>query len=327
MKKHVSENVVEHLLSMHKFMCNTLEAINNKIEKLEQRLDNLDKDSEQKKQLFSRTHCLHAHSERLISVTPLQDGGYLSLSLSKLMIWDSTGTNAETIRDQYMSDAVELKDGSILVPMGSGILKRWGRDKNLLGVFKGHLAWVITAIQLRDGTIVSGALDKTIRLWNLDGTCLNAVTLDEYPRVICELSDERIACGTANGEVVIMNKQGVIDKIFKVTRNMKINALIQLHDSRLAVAYEDLTIRVLKLDGTCDIAFKHHDKVCGLVQSSDKKLVSCSHDRTIRLWDIENKVYYVIPSSHRFSCICELKDGRLVSGSEDGLLHIWKPNK
>jgi WD40 repeat protein len=327
MKKHVSEKVVEHLFSMHKLLCTNLEAINNKIDKLEQRLNNLDKITEQKKQFLTRTHLLHAHSEPIISVTPLQNGGYLSLSLSKLMIWDSPDGNPETIRDNYMSEAIELKDGSIVVAMGSGILKRWGKDKKLLGVFKGHMAWVNCVTQLRDETIVSGSLDRTIRFWNSDGVCLNAIVIHEYPRVIRELSDENIACGTSKGEILILNKTGHPVQVLKVSRTMKIYSLIQLQDSRIAASFEDYTIRVLNMNGTCDLTIGHNDKVNGLVQLDDKKLVSCSQDRTIRLWDIENKQYFVISSSHKFTCLCQLKDGTIVTGSEDGMLHVWKMKK
>lgn len=110
---------------------------------------------------------------------------------------------------------------------------------------------------LRDGRLVSGSLDKTIKVWEVSkGTCL--FTLKGHARTIralLELQDGRLASGAGDhmiklwpaplGAATAPDGSGVPVGPHTLEGHIgEVRALAVLPDGRLASASDDVTIRL-----------------------------------------------------------------------------------
>ena len=122
-------------------------------------------------------------------------------------------------------------------------------------VLQGHDNTVMSVIELRNGKLVTGSADNTIRIWDLDKS-----EADEgYCRVL----------------------EGHDDTVYSV---------IELRNGKLATGSFDSTIRIWDLDksegdeGYCRVLRGHTDWVDSVIELSNGKLATGSDDKTIRIW-------------------------------------------
>ncbi len=137
---------------------------------------------------------------------------------------------------------------------------------NNINIFKVHKDSINTVIQLKDGRIVSGSDDHSLKVWDLDHQL---------------------------GPQCIYTLEGHSDSITTV---------IQLQNGRIVSGSDDGTLRVWDLtkpsDEKCIATLKdpnNPDKpVLSVIQLKDERIVSVS-DTTLKVWGKEVKVSNKIP--------------------------------
>jgi WD40 repeat protein len=106
-----------------------------------------------------------------------------------------------------------------------------------------------------------------------------------------------------------------------------VNALVALHDGRLACGCGDGTIRLWDpASGSCIAIFQGHQYgVSALAVLGDGRLASGSWDQTIRLWDLASGACSTVFQGHQgeVSALAVLGNGRLASGAGDNTIRLW----
>ena len=141
--------------------------------------------------------------------------------------------------------------------------------------------------ELKDGTLLTGYYDKTIKRWTKDGSSL----IREYIGV-----------------------EGILLSLF------------QLDEDRF-VSGTELMIYVWSIcDGSCITSFNSQRAMCVIGLKKDRNLVvSSSWDHSIRFWRVDTKECIQQLTGHTgpVEDICELSNNTLASGSWDTTVIIW----
>jgi len=171
-------------------------------------------------------------------------------------------------------------------------------DFKLTMTLTGHLAYVTTICELRDGTVVSGAGDKTLRIWNVS----QGVSL-------------KVFMGPTGGMFAL--QQLPSDMIIpSCTTDSRSNSGNYLAVASLSNIYlYDLS------DGTCFQSFgTHKHVVVNTMVVSNNLLLSASKNGILKLWDLQKKdihclgTYFVNFNVHT---VVKLEGDTLILGGTD----------
>lgn len=163
----------------------------------------------------------------------------------------------------------------------------WEKIKTIKCSPVGH-EFIWSLAFLPNGSIASGAQDKTIRVWDMKSAKL---------------------LQTLNGH------------------SGYVKALIVLSDETLA-STGDKTIRIWNINNweTIKILEGHAQWIERMVLLPDGTIASCSHDKTIRIWNLYDDKTIQILNGHTsmVKSLAVLPDGTLASGSNDKTIRIWQ---
>lgn len=203
-----------------------------------------------------------------------------------------------------------------------------------VGELKGHSSWVTTVdFNPRTPTLVSGSLDDTIRVWNLQ-TGQNMITLDGHSRGVNQV---KIGAG---GQVLASCGDDDLVKVWNLSDGSLLHTLsghmrdvtsvaISQDGYLLASGSEDRTIKLWKLDkGTLA---KTLTGSAGMIRSvawahQSGFLVSGGLDNKVRLWNLESgKMVRALPG--HLNSVNEIamsnEGGWIASASKDRSVRIW----
>ncbi len=277
------------------------------------------------------------HGNHLCSIVYRPDINLLvSANQSSVNIWDITNFQftliskfnplGETIECVHMS-----ANAKVLVAGGSnGTVCIWqlGNDRDIK-VKKVHSEGVLSLQLSEDGCIlVSGSLDKTIRVWD--------VVNDDIK--ILYKGSVNCVCVSLDGRVVVSGSNDFVVRVFGPTKfrilnlrghTEKINCVTLCNNRQIAASgSDDKTIRIWDLNKSCQImVFEGHESSvdCIHFRSDGMLLVSGSHDLTVRIWNLENRISLIM-RGHQFpirSVDCS-DMGTIASAGNGGKVRIWK---
>lgn len=223
------------------------------------------------------------------------------------------------------------------------ILKRnnmYDTEADTLKTLAGHTDDILTIYQLKDGRLVSGSKDKTVKVWDVDtGLCIQTLKgIESYVWSLCELTDGRLAVGvdSFHGMKLFNLKSGHCAKVFKFNEkkySRNTYSICQLKDGRLAsVAQDDIDLWDINT-GKITRTLKHpanYNGVSKIHQLKDSRLISAATDGTIKLWNPNNgmclQTLTPYHGNQTINAFCELEDGRVISGSHRGDYKFWEMN-
>eukprot|EP01038_Epipyxis_sp_PR26KG_P015017 gene15017-20207_t len=186
--------------------------------------------------------------------------------------------------------------------------------------FNGHSDSVYRVIQLQDGRLCSSSYDKSLRIWNLSGTCEQILKDHKYCVTCCvELRNGIICSGSEDKKLKIWD---VLTEscIMTLDNNSSIQDLIRLKNGTVCCSStDDGSVKVwdTTLGSYEKLPFIHRRDVNGLmriaiIELSDNRL--CTFDNIIMTLDNNSSIQDLI----------RLKNGTVCcSSTDDGSVKVW----
>lgn len=258
---------------------------------------------------------LKGHTNQVKVLIELKNGCIATGSTDNhIKIWSRNGVCIQTFYGHFrpVTSLVQLKDGNLASGSDDEMILIWKVDQtrfetvkknpdglssctltdlqqsatHLLHTLKGHSGGIQTLIELRDGTLASGARDKTIRLWNSTGTLLKTFNGHALSvQVIIQLKDGTIASGSQDETVKFWSLEGACLKTFEGHKK-GVRSLLELKDGTIACGAGDASIRLWTRQGIClKTLMGHEGQIVVCLELKDESLLSVgSLDKTMKLW-------------------------------------------
>ena len=190
---------------------------------------------------------------------------------------------------------------------------------------QGHTDCVRSVCVTKDGTIVSGSDDKTVRLWDMQGKELAVCRGHERSVTsVCVAKDGKIVSGSSDGTVRVWNMQGEQLEVWK--HKGAVVSVCVTKDGKTVSGSWDGTVRVWNMQGNEPVVFRgHEDVVSSLCVTNNGEIVSGSCDGTVRVWNMQgNEAVVFRGHGHAVSSVCVMKGGKIVSSvSDDTTARMW----
>ncbi len=181
--------------------------------------------------------------------------------------------------------------------------------------------------------IVTASSDRTVRVWNADGSGQPLVLRghdDAVASVAFSPDGQHIASGSSDKTVRIWNADGSGQPLVLRGHDDIVRSTAFSPDGRRVVsASSDRTVRVWNADGSGPplVLRGHDDIVRSAAFSPDgRRIVSASSDKTVRVWNADGSGQPLVLRGHdlRVHSAAFSPDGcRIVSASPDKTIRIW----
>ena len=197
-------------------------------------------------------------------------------------------------------------------------------------VFIGHNDSVTSVSFSPNGQMIAtSSIDKTAKLWDLQGNCLVtfsghndwvlSVTFSPNGQMIATSSDERT--------VKLWDLQGNCLLTFTGHRDWVTNVSFSPNGSAIATTSRDNTAKLWDLQGNCLVTFTgHYDSVTSVSFSpTGKEMVTTSRDNTAKLWDLQGNCLLTFTGHNRLvnSVSFSPNGSAIATASSDGTAKMW----
>jgi WD40 repeat protein len=203
--------------------------------------------------------------------------------------------------------------------------------------FEGHSNWVTSVSFSSDGKIIASAsANRTVRLWNIDGSLL--YVLQGHRDVVWDVcfspGGKVLASASGDGTIKIWSRNGSLlhtfvghsESVFSVAFNPTGNVIVS--------ASADKTIKFWSIKGTLLKTIQAHtDEVLSVCYSPDGNIVaSGSADKTIKLWNIDTDNWHkngqllktINAHNSSVNCVIFTPDRKtIISASDDHTIKLW----
>jgi len=206
-------------------------------------------------------------------------------------------------------------------------------QEHAVAICRGHTFWVwAISFSPEGGRILSGSMDKTVRLWNAEtGACLRVFQQEGLITAAAFAPDGTLfACGGGEQIVYLWSLQGEEPiRAFQGHTGVILSVAFSPDGELLASSGEDRTIRLWEVASghLLRTLEGHTDQVCSLhFDASGSVLASASYDGTVVLWEVKTgeKLHHLHGHAGKVFDAVFAPDGRTIaSGGDDGIIRLW----
>jgi WD40 repeat protein len=204
-----------------------------------------------------------------------------------------------------------------------------------LYTIKGHKDIVQSMKILKNGQLISGSADTTMRTWSMDGACTKHLYNHAgWINSVEELADGRIACGSNDHIINLWDaKNGTYTTLSNLEKeHIYADALIQLSSEGIAFSTWKGAIKIWDIDK--DVCLKtidtdqHKAWISSLIELKTLGcLATSSWDGTIKMWALsQDKSLCLKTFEGHTDCVNvvrQLNDKTLVSAGDDSTIIVW----
>lgn len=257
----------------------------------------------------------------------------------------------------FSPDSQTLVSGS-----WDGAIKLWRRDGQVLASFKGHdeavldvavappvkanfpsenglvkqkeknqgNSEIIESLPTNELIIASASVDKTIKIWQGDGTLLKTLRGHSSRVYGVEFSPEGqlLASASTDNTIKLWTREGKLLKTLTGHRDVVFDVVFSPDGQLIASGSQDKTIKLWTREGTLlNTLTGHGDSILGLAFSPDsQRLASASWDNTIKLWTRDGTLLATLDGHRdRVNDIAFSPDGQLLaSAGLDKTVKLWR---
>ncbi|MGW0810761.1 NB-ARC domain-containing protein [Nonomuraea sp. NPDC002799] len=217
--------------------------------------------------------------------------------------------------------------GPVLLPK---LLMPESRDSAPVRTLAGHTGEVQQVAIAPGGTwLASASADRTVRLWNLDGSerAVLAGHTGEVQQVAIAPDGTWLASASADRTVRLWNLDGSERAVLTGHTGEVFDVVIAPDGTWLATASFDETVRLWSVDGSeCTVLTGHTGGVtAAAIAPNGTWLASASADRTVRLWNVDGSERAVLTGHTGVVYgVAIAPDGTwLASASADRTVRLW----
>ncbi|MEQ8464479.1 WD40 domain-containing protein [Coleofasciculus sp. E1-EBD-02] len=257
----------------------------------------------------------------------------------------------------FSPDSQTLVSGS-----WDGAIKLWRRDGQVLASFKGHddavldvavappvkanfpsenglvkqkeknqgNSEIIESLPTNELIIASASVDKTIKIWQGDGTLLKTLRGHSSRVYGVEFSPEGqlLASASTDNTIKLWTREGKLLKTLTGHRDVVFDVVFSPDGQLIASGSQDKTIKLWTREGILlNTLTGHGDSILGLAFSPDsQRLASASWDNTIKLWTRDGTLLATLDGHRdRVNDIAFSPDGQLLaSAGLDKTVKLWR---
>ncbi|KAL6042032.1 SCF ubiquitin ligase complex subunit cdc4 [Balamuthia mandrillaris] len=284
-----------------------------------------------------RLHTLQdRHTDRVWSARlDLEASKLYTASTSDLIqIWDLHPALSQDTSKQTASDA---SSGHHSSPSSS--------------LLRGHTAEV-RCLEVRGNTLVSGAYDSTVRVWDVAGRKLLRTLAQEHDVYALQFDEEKIVCACGDGALRVFAMEsgdgggeasssslssGAVAPLQTLLGHSACLRAVKYDKNMIISGGEDALTNVWDMrTGKCERTVKMHDRGVSSLQFKDNLLMTGSFDTTVKMVDLRTfecirtltpntkssagYFYYYLPLS---VWSLQFDDKKLVTSHGTGNVKIW----
>ena len=223
--------------------------------------------------------------------------------------------------------SIQLTDSKIYsVPVDNSIFV-WDKESGRkLNEFQSLHSDCITCMQVKEDKIVTGSLDKTLNLWNVNsGNVFMTVEAHEQALSCLTIYENNIYSGSYDGSVKVWNID-TGDEIKELENTLDNISCLQVLEDTLWIGSYEGTICVFDIPSGKEIKkWQGHDKAVSCFLKVDKKIYSGSFEGEIFVWDISESVMACYKLQGHTECVVGLQmlNGKIISASSNLSIKVW----
>ena len=228
-------------------------------------------------------------------------------------------------------EATKIKVVTTLLQLANQV-----RERNR---FEGHTQAVMSvSFNLDNKTIASASLDNTIKLWNLDGKCIQTFTQhkDGVTHVRFSADGNTLVSASKDDTVKIWQRQsdGTFNFLKSIPDKEGISAISLSDDGQIIATASRITykLHLWQKDGKLPVSLPGHDEqIRDLSFSPDNQMIAtASVDGAIKLWSVkERKLLKTIQNDSvrldRFG-VRFVDNTTIAATNSDGTIKLWNIN-
>ncbi|CAA9330408.1 High-affinity carbon uptake protein Hat/HatR, partial [uncultured Microcoleus sp.] len=203
----------------------------------------------------------------------------------------------------------------------------------------GHSSQVLAVDASPDGQLIAtGTSDRTVKLWQPDGTLLQTLQHTATVFALRFSSDsQRLVTSSTDGSIYLWSREGKLLKTFQGHSAAIWGIAVSPDGQRIASASEDSTIGLWSVDGKpIETLTGHQGGVWGVAFSPDGNLLaSSSADGTVKVWAKKGELVRTLEGHSaavwdvEFALLADnsgTKRPAIVSASADNTVKLWQPD-